>query len=163
MAPRDDPFEDIFEQMNEMMERMTANMGFGNLGPENGGFGGVRFTKKPGEDARVESFGDWGAGEADVAGSTAAGTTHVDVMEEEDHVRVVADLPGVSKQDIEVQLNGDVLHVSAESGDRSYDERARIDAEVDPDTAEASYNNGVLEVSFERLDDGDEGRTIQVD
>ncbi|AKH96855.1 Hsp20/alpha crystallin family protein [Halanaeroarchaeum sulfurireducens] len=76
--------------------------------------------------------------------------THVDVQETDDDIRVVADLPGVAKSDISLQCDGDHLTVSAASDVREYDERITLPAPVDPDTGTATYNNGVLEVVFDR-------------
>ncbi|MFW6152893.1 MAG: Hsp20/alpha crystallin family protein, partial [Halobacteriota archaeon] len=51
----------------------------------------------------------------------SGGETHVDVYEEDDHVRVVADLPGVEKSDINVTCDGRVVHIRADGERRSYD------------------------------------------
>ncbi|MFB6104669.1 MAG: Hsp20/alpha crystallin family protein [Halobacteriaceae archaeon] len=79
--------------------------------------------------------------------------THVDVQETEDSVRVVADLPGVSKDDLTLKCDGETLTISASTPRREYDERIRLPARVDEHSADASFNNGVLEVSFTRVDD----------
>ena len=78
--------------------------------------------------------------------------THVDVQETDDDVRVVADLPGVDKEEIKLTCDGDVLTISARSEYREYDERIRLPAPVDEHSASATYNNGVLEVTLERTD-----------
>jgi HSP20 family protein len=81
-----------------------------------------------------------------------ASSTHVDVHETDDEVRVVADLPGVEKEDISIQCDGDSVTVSAHSGHREYDERIELPGRVDARSGEATYNNGVLEVAFDRTD-----------
>jgi len=76
--------------------------------------------------------------------------THVDVHETDDEVRVIADLPGVEKEDISVQCDGEQVTISASSDLREYDERIGLPGPVDPRSGAASYNNGILEVTFER-------------
>jgi len=76
--------------------------------------------------------------------------THVDVQERESAVRVVADLPGVSKSALHLKCDGEVLTISAETEHRQFDERVRLPARVDERSAEASFNNGVLEVRLEK-------------
>ena len=44
----------------------------------------------------------------------------VDVFEEEDHLLVLAELPGIGKDDIKVDLKDDVLTITAERGDKKY-------------------------------------------
>jgi len=78
--------------------------------------------------------------------------THVDVHETDEEVRVVADLPGVAKEDISLQCDGEVLTISAATDAREYDERIRLPASVNEHTASATYNNGVLEVVLEKAD-----------
>ena len=75
--------------------------------------------------------------------------THVDVHDVDDEIRVVADLPGVEKKNIELECDGKTLTISARSDHREYDERISLPRRVNEHTASATYNNGVLEVVFE--------------
>lgn len=75
--------------------------------------------------------------------------THVDIHETDDEVRVVADLPGVEKENIDLECDGKTLTISAQSDHRQYDERVSLPQRVNEHTASATYNNGVLEVVFE--------------
>jgi len=104
---RDDPFGDIFDEI----ERMMNDMG----GPD----GDAGFSTYEGD-----------------------GT-----------VRVVADLPGVSKDDIDLKCDGETLTVSAAGESRQYQERVGLPSRVDEHSADASFNNGVLTVTFDAVDD----------
>ncbi|MFB6140258.1 MAG: Hsp20/alpha crystallin family protein [Halosimplex sp.] len=99
------------------------------------------------DDARAR--GGAGPGAAD----PAAADVHLDVYEEDDRLRVVADIPGVDKSDIDLRCDGEVLTLDAAGDAREYHERVRLPASVDERSASASYNNGILEVTFERADD----------
>lgn len=81
-------------------------------------------------------------------------STHIDVYEEDAGLRIIADLPGVEKDDIEVTCDGRVVSIIAGGERRSYDEQVRLPRRVDETSAAASYNNGVLEVTFDTLEDG---------
>ncbi len=95
-----------------------------------------------GVDARVDVSADAGFGT----------DTHVDVYDDGDAVRVVADMPGVEKSDIGLTCDGEILTISANTDHREYDERVRLPTRVDEHSARATYNNGVLEVSFDAAD-----------
>lgn len=124
---RDDPFDDFFRELERMMNEMM----------------GDSFETNVDVQTRHGAVGD----------QTGFGTaTHVDVQETDGELRVVADLPGVGKEDIGLRCDGEVLTISATSDDRSYDERVRLPARVDETSASASFNNGVLEVVLERVD-----------
>lgn len=94
----------------------------------------------------------------DEAGSvtTAAREPVVDTLEEEDRVVVILEIPGISEGDIAVSLRGDVLEVTAASGDRRYAKELVLRPAVDPGSLAWSYRNGVLEV---RLAKAGHGRT----
>lgn len=74
---------------------------------------------------------------------------HVDVHETDETVRVVADLPGVDKESIDLACDGRVLTVRAGA---DVEERVQLPHRVDEHSASASFNNGVLEVTFDRAE-----------
>ncbi|MBV0902581.1 Hsp20/alpha crystallin family protein [Haloarcula salina] len=78
---------------------------------------------------------------------------HVDVHETDEEIRVVADVPGVDKDAIDLKCDGTVLTINAESGQREYHERLTLPSRVDEHSAAATYNNGILEVTFDREED----------
>lgn len=81
-------------------------------------------------------------------------STHIDVYEDDDGLRVIADLPGVEKSDIEVTCDGRIVSITASSDRRGYDEEVRLPRRVDESSASASYNNGVLEITFDAVEGG---------
>lgn len=80
----------------------------------------------------------------------------VDVHEFDGRVEVVADLPEVDAEDVDLRCDGRVLRVRA----GRYDQRVELPVAVDETSADASFNNGVLSVTFESATDG--GATIDV-
>jgi HSP20 family protein len=80
------------------------------------------------------------------------------LLDEKDNVlRLVLDMPGVEKGDIQVEATDDSAVVTAERESRKY--RAKIDlkAAVQPDSGKAEYKNGVLEISFSLRDKTNKG------
>ncbi len=90
----------------------------------------------------------------------------VDVVldNKENVLKVVAEMPGVQKQDIKLQATEEALSIKAESKERNYDTSVPLDTQVDPGTARASYNNGILEVTLRlKSQPKQNGHTINVD
>lgn len=116
---RDEPFDDLFREIERMMNEMMSGADIE--------FGSSATTVENG-------FGT---------------DTHVDIHDVDDEVRIVADLPGVEKENIELECDGKTLTISARSDHREYDERVSLPRRVNEHTASATYNNGVLEVVFE--------------
>lgn len=88
----------------------------------------------------------------------------VDVSETDDEITVSADLPGLEKENIELQIQDNVLTIRGERehheetkernvyrSERSYGtfhRSVRLPAEVDANKADAKYKNGVLTVKL---------------
>ena len=73
----------------------------------------------------------------------------VDIFDEKDHLRVVAELPGVEEHDIKTEIKGSALRISAESKDRKYDKRVELPAAVMGELA-TSFKHGVLEIKLKK-------------
>lgn len=74
----------------------------------------------------------------------------VDVIERKEGISVVADLSGILKKDLQVHADHERLSIKAEAGKNGYSKLVPLPAKVDPTTAVATYNHGVLEVTFKR-------------
>ncbi len=74
----------------------------------------------------------------------------VDVMDGKDRVTVFAELPGVDKKEIDLKVSEDSLTISVNKERRKYYKEVSLPVSVKPETAKASYRNGVLEVSIEK-------------
>lgn len=110
------------------------------------------------------------------------GSVAVDVEETDDAYVVTADLPGFDRDDIDVELAGDRLTLSAthtesesEEGDedegrylrrerreRSVSRSIRLPEPTDEDAAEADYTNGVLTVTLPKESEGGSGQNIPI-
>jgi len=75
----------------------------------------------------------------------------IDVFDEKDEIRVYAEMPGVSQEDIKLDLREDILDISAQSGDRKYHKEVLLPAKVKPETLESSYKNGIFEVKIKKI------------
>jgi len=86
----------------------------------------------------------------------------VDVFETDSEVVVVAEMPGVEKEKIDVKVteDGKTLIISASNEDRKYYKEVDLPAKVDPLSAKATYKNGVLEVKLKKI--GKEGKGIKI-
>ena len=74
-----------------------------------------------------------------------------DVLDCDDHVSIAVELPGVEKNDINLEIIDNELELDVESPIRKYYDKIHLPAEVDPESISASFNNGVLEVCVKRL------------
>jgi HSP20 family protein len=91
------------------------------------------------------------------------------IREKEDAYVLTADMPGLSKEEIDVKVNGNILTIHAEhkseSGDenseagysrefQSYHESFTLPSNVDPDEVEAHCENGRLQIRLPKTETG---------
>lgn len=75
----------------------------------------------------------------------------VDVFEEAERITVVADVPGASLEDMELEFKGDVLTLATRAtARRRYRKVIELSAAVAPDTMKTTCRNGVLEVQVRK-------------
>jgi HSP20 family protein len=112
-------------------------------------------------------------------GSGVSWVPQVESFQRGNQFVVRADLPGIKKEDVTLEINDDTLCIHGERRDEHEDEREGVfssertygsfyrvvplpDGAI-PDSAKASFNNGVLEVSIEAPPrDVSRGRKIDI-
>ena len=78
-------------------------------------------------------------------------------------VRAVAEIPGVAKEDISLRCTGNMLSIKVDTPGRKFEKDLALPCEVDVDSAKAEYNNGLLEVTLNKVSPTQEGRTITIE
>src|SRR5215203_6138436 len=72
----------------------------------------------------------------------------VDIIKAPDELRVVAEVPGVNKEDLRLRADENSLTIESVTGQPRYHKRVELPETVDSTSAKSSYKNGILEVSF---------------
>ena len=73
------------------------------------------------------------------------------------------DMPGVQKKDININVEPNSISVKAENGGkRKYNYSRRFKPSVDVDSAKATFKNGVLDITIQKLESKPKGKTIAI-
>ena len=72
----------------------------------------------------------------------------VDVFDEEDHVLLVAEMPGVSETDVRIELEGDILTLAAAKGDTKYRKEVLLPQAFTAAQMSHTCRNGILKVKL---------------
>jgi HSP20 family protein len=172
----DDPFEGFFppefqqefEKMREYMNRMMGELmrGFdpSNLQPGRPGQPGqpggkpgepyvYGFSVRMGPDGKpqFQPFGN--TNPVSPAAKEGAREPLTDVIPDEKQVAVTVELPGASKGDINLHVADEDVTIKVEGG-RRYFKRIRLPVPVIPNTANATFKNGILDLTIERAHPG---------
>jgi HSP20 family protein len=107
----------------------TVKVGLGDEAPRIEPFGNIRTDKKTGH-AVVEEIRE----------------PVVDLFEEKDHLLIVAEMPGISAADVQLEVKDDVLTIAAAKGDKKYRKEVLLPGNYPKGKMRLSCNNGVVEI-----------------
>jgi len=157
-------FEEIERQIEEDFRRLTATPATGGVGRPRYYYYGFEITMGPDGRPVIREFGNVrrGVEKIEVAEEIDPLT---DIVEEDDKIKVVVDMPGVEKEDIKLYISedGKTLTIDAKGKDRKYHKEVRLPAAVDPNKAKATYKNGVLSVELEKTEKRKKGFEIKIE
>jgi len=74
----------------------------------------------------------------------------VDVIEDDENIKLIIELPGVNKDDIKINATESHVNIRCDTPERKYKKEVDLPAEVDVSTAKSIYKNGILEISFKK-------------
>ena len=74
----------------------------------------------------------------------------IDVVSTEKEVKVTVEMPGISKENIRINAYDNVVEVKSEDPQRKYHKAIELPEEADIETAKSKFNNGILEITFEK-------------
>jgi len=160
----DDEFNRIFKQMSgsfvnlDDVFEMLKNAG--NVsGPV---FYGYTMTTGPDGKPVVQEYGNV---QPDTLPTENKREPLIDTLvdEKEKTLKIVAEMPGVEKKDVNVVVGDDkVIHIDAERGEKNYHVKEPIKHKVDAESPQATYKNGILELVFKLEDEKSKGKSIDV-
>jgi len=97
---------------------------------------------------------------------TVAKPKHEGTMSYEDRDKDIVftiDMPGVSKKDIDINIEEHSITVKAENGGkRKYNYSRKFKPAVDPESAKATFTNGVLDITVTKLESKPTGRKVAI-
>ncbi|MEM2174910.1 MAG: archaeal heat shock protein Hsp20 [Candidatus Micrarchaeia archaeon] len=158
----DDEFERMRREINEMMRRMFE--GLEEFEEEDF----EKLTKpyvwgysiKIGPDGKpeIKQFGNIPKISEEKVKLSEEREPFVDVIEEKKNLKIIAELPGVEKEDIDLTTTENGIEIKVDTPERKYYKKLKLPCEIKPETAKANYKNGVLEIVVERKEEKKEER-----
>jgi HSP20 family protein len=86
-----------------------------------------------------------------------------DIIADEAHItttgketKVTLELPGIKKQNINIIVYDNLLEITATDLERRYHRVIQIPPEADTDTGKSTYENGILKITFQKKEEGQE-------
>jgi HSP20 family protein len=161
----DDEFSKIFRQMSnsffnpeDILEEFKIKGA--NAGPY---FYGYTMTVGPNGKPIVKEYGNVKP-ELFSASNSREPLVDTIVDQKENLVKLVAEMPGVEKTDVKIQVESKSVNISAERGEKKYHVNVPISQKIDENSAKASYKNGILELIFKLAEEEKpKSKTVEVE
>ena len=164
----DDFIKDIFDddRIRDNIRRMTEEMMkmFSNAQPGKSVVHGFKINIGPDGKPRIEDFGNKSSqspnGELKISDEREPIT---DIIEGDEDVAVTVEIPGVEKEDIDLNVTRDNIEIKVTNPKRKYHKNLELPCDVKPKTTNATYKNGVLDIVIKRKEKKKEGEGYHVD
>ena len=72
----------------------------------------------------------------------------IDIFDEPEGINVVAEMPGIDEKDVQIEIKGDILNITAEGKTRKYQKEILLSREGTSENMTWSYKNGMLEIKI---------------
>lgn len=111
---------------------------------------GYQITVGPDGRPRIREFGNAKPAMRGLMQQSSVREPLVDTSfdEKDNSLTITAELPGITKQDIKLEIGQGLVTIHAEKGDKKYHTEIPVDDEIDSDNAKANYTNGILELKL---------------
>ena len=111
---------------------------------------GYQITVGPDGRPRIREFGNAKPASRGLMQQSSVREPLVDTAfdERDNSLTITAELPGITKQDIKLEIAEGLVTIHAEKGDKKYHTAIPVDDEIDSDAAKATYTNGILELKL---------------
>ena len=160
-------FEDMEKRIPKNLVREYTTPGGGKVREVGPMVYGYSMTIGPDGKPRIREFGNvrpsrlgfGGFGMPEISDETEP---LIDVTTTDKEVKVVVEMPGVSKDNIKINAYDNMVEVKSEDPQRKYHRTIEVPSETDIETAKSTYNNGILEISFNKKLQP-KGKTIKVE
>lgn len=143
-------FERMFEEMQRSIADMMKNMG--NIEPGKPYVHGFTFKMGPDGKPHVAGFGNKTS--VPTKGKpvfTDEREPITDVIEEAKSIAVTVEMPGIEKKDIDLRVTEAEVEINVDTDLRKYHKLVKLPKPVKPPTTKATYKNGVLDVTIEKV------------
>ena len=161
-----EPFESMIQRFEESMpsefnelvrEEKTPSGVSRRYGPFVYGFS---YTAESGKEPIFQEFGNIKPSHRGIEPSEGREPL-VDVMSEKDKFKVFVELPGVEKEKVKLDVADDSVEIKTDDEKKFY-KMIYLDSTIDPDSAKASYKNGILTLELDKKEKR-KGKEVKID
>jgi HSP20 family protein len=151
-----DVFDEFDDKFDELVDEMFKHFDTAEVEPEQGGnrkqtpyIYGFSVTVGPDGKPEVREFGNVRRTERGRIISEVREPL-VEVMDRGKEVVIIAEVPGVKKEDIHLGVKGKEIRLSINTKDIKYEKIIAVPTTADTKAMQMVYNNGILEIRLNK-------------
>ena len=142
-SPFDAAMTNFFKEFEKMWDAVLPKSPDAKGLPMNTRMIGIEITYGPDGRPIIKHFGN-------VSPEVETMEPIVDVINSKGKFKIIAEMPGIEEKDITIEEKQRVLFIKGTSESRSYYKDLPLPADVNIESRTLKYNNGMLEISFEK-------------
>ena len=167
----DKEFEKIFDEMQKMFENINfkelmEDMIRDGIDPNKRFIHGFSVNLGPDGKPRIQEFGNrpkrTPTGDSMISEEREPLT---DIIEGNTDVAITVEIPGVEKENIDLNVTEETLEIKVDAPQRKYRKVVDLPCGVKPKSTKATYKNGILDVVLEKKDKkkGESGYKVSIE
>jgi HSP20 family protein len=128
---------------------------------------GYSMTIGPDGKPNVQEFGNIksfsGRGSFEQPSLSSEREPLIDISSTDKEVKIVAEMPGISKDKIKIDAYDKYVEIKSEDPDRNYHKQIEVPNYIDVESGKSTYKNGILEITFKKREQTKrKGRKINI-
>ena len=154
----DDEFERIFDEMQKMFENidfkdLMEDMLRNGIDPNKRFIRGFSVNIGPDGKPKIQEFGNRPI-------RSPKGTSTIsderepltDIIEGDSNIAITIELPGVEKDNIDLNVTEEALEIKVDAPERKYHKVVNLPNKVKTKSTKATYKNGILDIVLDKKD-----------
>ena len=163
-----DEFDRLFDEVRRMFENtdlreMIDEMLRGGMGSNKKFVHGFSINVGPDGKPKLQEFGNKSIktpeGEPIISDEREPLT---DIIEGDEDVSITVEIPGVERDDINLDITRDNLEIKVDTPNRKYHKNLPLPCDILPKTTKATYKNGILDIVMKRKEKKKTGEGYRV-
>ncbi len=156
-------FERMIHDIEKMMRESLRDIANSKMRPGNSYVHGFNINISPDGKAEVREFGNYPRRKPRRKKQPKEKEAPIDILENKKDISVTIQLPGVTKEDINLNVTDNNREIKVDIPRHKYHKKVALPGKVKPKTTKATYKNGVLDVTIEKKHKKKKGNNYSVD
>lgn len=157
-----DDFDEEIKRWESRFNKIWEELSKSNINPDKSFVYGFTFKLGPDSKPEFQEFGNMPKGYGPKQLEYREPLT--DITEDDKNIYITVELPGIERDNIDIQLNEQSVIIDVNTPERKYHKEVEVSAKTKTEELKAAYKNGILDITLPRLkEESKKGKKINID